>query len=150
MGMVTPFLMFNGRVEEAVLLYTSLIPNSQVHQMQREGDGVRSATFTLDGREFSAFDGGTHFAFSEGLSLMIACETQAEVDRLWDALCADGGTPSQCGWLRDRFGLSWQIVPHALMRLMSDPDPAKAQRVVQAMLGMTKIVIADLEVAHAG
>jgi predicted 3-demethylubiquinone-9 3-methyltransferase (glyoxalase superfamily) len=106
-------------------------------------------TFELDGRKFHAFNGGPHFSFSQGVSLFVNCETQDEVDELWDKLSA-GGTPQRCGWLKDRFGLSWQIIPSVLGKRLQDTDPAKAQRVVQAMMGMVKIDIAGIERAYAG
>lgn len=107
-------------------------------------------TFQLEGQQFMALDGGPQFRFTEAISLYVDCETQKEVDELWEKLTADGGAPSMCGWLKDKFGLSWQIIPAALPRLMQDPDPAKAQRVMEAMLAMQKIDIARLERALAG
>jgi predicted 3-demethylubiquinone-9 3-methyltransferase (glyoxalase superfamily) len=156
MSKVTPFLMFNDQAEEAVNLYTSLIPNSRILDLSRYEEGgpmpagsLRSATFELDGRPFMAFNGGPYFSFSEGLSLFVECRDQAEVDRLWDSL-TEGGEESQCGWLKDRFGVSWQIVPSALGEMMADPDPARAARVTEAMLKMHKIIIRDLERARDG
>jgi predicted 3-demethylubiquinone-9 3-methyltransferase (glyoxalase superfamily) len=109
-----------------------------------------TATFELNGQQFMALNGGPMFKFTEAISLMVDCDTQEEVDYFWDKLIANGGEPSQCGWLKDKFGLSWQIVPKALGQLMGDPDPEKAGRVMQAMLKMSKIIVKDLEAAHAG
>jgi predicted 3-demethylubiquinone-9 3-methyltransferase (glyoxalase superfamily) len=154
---IAPCLWFDGDAETAVELYTSLLPDSRVTSLSRYGEGARFPAgtafvveFELAGRSFMALNGGPEFAFTEAISLSVACEDQAEVDRLWDALIADGGEPSQCGWLKDRFGLSWQIVPTRLGELMQDPDPEKAGRVQQAMLGMRKLDIAALEAAHRG
>jgi len=151
MQKITTFLMFNNQAEEAGKLYTSIFKNSKLGPIARGPDGVAtSVTFELDGQTFLAFNGGPHFKFSEGMSLFVSCEDQAEVDRLWEQLLSGGGKPTQCGWLQDRFGVSWQIIPTALMRLMGDKDPAKAGRVVQAMLKMVKIDIAGLERAYQG
>jgi predicted 3-demethylubiquinone-9 3-methyltransferase (glyoxalase superfamily) len=154
MQKITPFIMFNDQTEEAVNLYVSLFKNSKVVSMNRYGEGgpgpkgsVISATFVLDGQEFMAFNGGPHFSFSEGISLFVNCETQAEVDALWEKL-SEGGEKGQCGWLKDRFGVSWQIIPAALGQLMGDKDPQKARNVTQAMLKMTKIDIAGLRRAY--
>lgn len=154
---VTPFIWLDRQAEAAAELYVSLFPNSRILEVARwaEGapfprDSVMSATFELDGRQFIAFNGGSHFAQTPAFSMFASCEDQAEVDRLWHALIADGGAPSQCAWLKDRFGVSWQIVPKALGRLIGDPDPAKAGRAMKAMMGMTKIDIAELERAAAG
>ncbi|MDQ3266887.1 MAG: VOC family protein [Myxococcota bacterium] len=150
MQKITTFLMFNDQAEEAVKLYSSVFKDSKLGSISRGPDGkAMSVNFELEGQPFMAFNGGPHFKFSEGISLFVNCETQAEVDRLWDQLAA-GGKHKQCGWLEDRFGVSWQIIPTALMRLMGDKDPAKAARVVQAMLKMEKIHIAGLERAYQG
>lgn len=150
MQKITPFLMFNDQAEEAAKFYTSLFEDSKLGPIGRGPDGkATSVNFELAGQPYMAFNGGPYFKFSEGMSLFVSCEDQAEVDRLWERL-AEGGKHKQCGWLEDRFGVSWQIIPTALMKLMSDPDREKAGRVVQAMLGMKKIVIADLERAHRG
>ena len=119
--------------------------------MRRQGEGgpVMSGTFEIDGQRFHAFNGGPMFKFSEAVSLFVNCETQDEVDALWEKL-SEGGTPQRCGWLKDKFGLSWQIIPSVLGKRLQDKDPAKAQRVVQAMLGMVKIDIAGIERAYAG
>lgn len=158
MQKIHPFLWFDGQAHEAAELYCSLFPNSKILSVVRYPAGspggmagqVMTVEFELDGVRFSALNGGPNFKFTEAVSFVIDCEDQAEVDRYWDGLIAGGGSPSQCAWLKDRFGVSWQVVPKALPRLMSDSDPAKAQRVVQAMLKMSKIVVADLEAAYAG
>ena len=154
MSKITPFLTFNDQAEEAVNLYVSLFKNSKVLSINRYGEGgpmpagtVMTVAFVLDSREFIALNGGPHFTFDEGFSMYVNCETQAEVDELWEKLSA-GGEKGQCGWLKDKFGVSWQIIPSALGQLMGDPDPAKAQRVMQAMLHMTKIDIAELQRAY--
>lgn len=144
MQKVTTFLMFAQGAEDAATLYTSVFPNSKIVSAS-----PTSVTFEIDGQTFLAFNGGPHFTFSEGISLFVTCETQAEVDRLWDTLSA-GGKQKPCGWLEDRFGVSWQIIPSALMTLMGDRDPAKAARVTQAMLAMKKIDIAGLQRAYEG
>jgi predicted 3-demethylubiquinone-9 3-methyltransferase (glyoxalase superfamily) len=151
MPTITPFLWFDDTAEEAIELYSSLFPDATVSDEQRNPDGsLRMATFRIAGQSFMALNGGPHFTFTEAISLFVSVQTQEEVDHLWDALTADGGTPSQCGWLKDRFGLSWQIVPTILGELLSDPDPAKAGRALQAMLQMAKLDIAALRAAHAG
>jgi predicted 3-demethylubiquinone-9 3-methyltransferase (glyoxalase superfamily) len=154
---ITPFLWFDGQAEEAMNFYVSVFPNSKVGDVSRYSDAgpgpkgqVMVASFQLDGRDFIALNGGPQFKFDEAISFVVNCETQAEVDYFWDKLTAGGGEESQCGWLKDKFGLSWQIIPRALGQLMSDPDPVKANRVMQAMLQMVKIDIAALEKAHAG
>ena len=153
--MIRPCIVFVDRAEEAVKFYVSLFPNSKILGMQlSESDGpiakgkVLGATFTLDGREYLAFDGGPTFKFTEGISLMVTCKTQEEVDRYWSRLTADGGEEGQCGWLTDRFGLSWQIVPEALTQMLSDPKSGDSQAAVQAMLKMKKLEIATLEHAY--
>jgi predicted 3-demethylubiquinone-9 3-methyltransferase (glyoxalase superfamily) len=149
---ITPCLWFDDRIEEAVNFYVSVFKNSKILSMSRFGeDGtgpggkVLTANFELDGQEFQALNGGPQFAFTEAISFSVKCEDQAEVDYYWEKLTADGGEESQCAWLKDKFGLSWQIVPNALVRYLNDEDAAKAQRVMQAMLQMKKIVIADLD-----
>jgi predicted 3-demethylubiquinone-9 3-methyltransferase (glyoxalase superfamily) len=152
MQKVTPFLWFDGNIEEAVSFYVSLFKNSSVDNVMRKTpDGPWfMASFQLDGQHFQALNGGPMFKFTEAFSMYVNCESQAEVDDLWEKLTASGGAPIQCGWLKDQFGLTWQIVPSALPRLLLDPDPVKADRVMQAMLPMSKIDIATLEKAHAG
>lgn len=154
MTKITPFLMFIDQAEEAVALYVSAFKNSTVVSMSRYGEGgpapagsVMSATLVLEGQELHIFNGGPHFTFSDGISLFVSCETQAEVDALWDKLTANGGEPGRCGWLKDKFGVSWQIIPDMLGQLLGDPDPARAGRAMQAMLQMSKIDIAALKAA---
>ena len=142
---ITPFLWFNDQAEEAMQLYTSLFQHSRIVAVNRAGDRVMSGTFVMDGRTYHAFNGGPHFQFNEAISLMITCDTQEEIDRYWNALTADGGQESRCGWLKDRFGLSWQVVPRILLPLLQHPDREKAMRVQQAMLGMKKLDIEGLE-----
>ncbi len=141
---IAPFLWFDGNMEEAVKLYTSILPDSKITSIN-----PMSAEFDLCGVTFMALNAGPQFKFSEAISLFVNCKDQAEVDQYWNAFLADGGAESQCGWLKDRFGLSWQIIPEALGRYMSDPDRAKASRVMQAMLQMKKIIVADLDRAAA-
>jgi predicted 3-demethylubiquinone-9 3-methyltransferase (glyoxalase superfamily) len=150
MQTITPYLWFDNQAEEAMRFYTSIFKNSKVGSVNRAGpDGpVMTVTFQLNGQDFIALNGGPHFKFNEAISLFVSCDSQAEVDELWAALTAGGGQESQCGWLKDKFGLSWQIVPRALMELMSDPDPRKAQAVTQAMLKMKKIETAELRRAY--
>lgn len=153
---IVPFLWFDNQVEEAMNHYVSIFPDSRVLSIQRyeaEAPGVSgpvvTASFQLAGQEFMALNGGPHFKFTEAISLYVNCETQAEVDRLWAQLTA-GGEESQCGWLKDRYGVSWQIIPKVLGELLQDPDPEKAGRTMRAMLQMHKIDIAALRKAHAG
>ena len=154
---ITPFLWFNGTAEEAINTYISIFKNSRIVSITRygeEGPGpsgtVMTATFELEGQQFMALNGGPQFPFTEAISFLVNCESQQEVDELWDRLTADGGEPQPCGWLKDKYGLSWQIIPSALGRMLGDKDPAKAGRVMHAMLQMTKIDIAALERAYAG
>jgi predicted 3-demethylubiquinone-9 3-methyltransferase (glyoxalase superfamily) len=154
---VTPFIWFDHQAEAAAKLYVSLFANSRIVEVAHWGEGapfprgsVLSATFEIDGRQFIAFNGGPHHQQSEAFSMFVSCEDQAEVDRYWHALIADGGKPGQCSWLKDRFGVSWQIVPKALGRLLGDPDAAKAGRAMKAMMQMSKIDVAELERAAAG
>jgi predicted 3-demethylubiquinone-9 3-methyltransferase (glyoxalase superfamily) len=142
---VTPFLWFDGKVEEAVAFYMSVFKNARVINQS-----PMSATFVIEGQEFMAINGGPKHKFNEAVSFFIRCETQAEVDYHWNALIADGGAEGNCAWLKDKFGVSWQVVPNALGRYLSDPDRDKANRVMQAMLKMTRIVVADLDKAAAG
>lgn len=145
MQKITPFLWFNNNAEEAVMLYTSIFKNSKVHHIGRYGKGgpgpegmLMSATFELEGQQFIALNGGPGFPFTPAISLFVDCKTQEEVDELWDRL-SEGGTKEKCGWLKDKFGMSWQIIPSLLGQLMQDPDPEKSRRVMEAMLKMTKI-----------
>jgi predicted 3-demethylubiquinone-9 3-methyltransferase (glyoxalase superfamily) len=151
MQRITTFLTFKENGKQAVEFYASIFKNSSINSsMTMPGsDQLLHAAFTLDGQEFMAMDGGEQFSFAQGTSLFVTCENQEEVDYYWDRL-GEGGEPGPCGWLTDKFGVSWQIVPTALGQLMSDPDPEKAQRTMQAMLQMGKIDIAGLQAAHDG
>jgi predicted 3-demethylubiquinone-9 3-methyltransferase (glyoxalase superfamily) len=155
---ITPCLWFDNNAEEAVRFYTSVFADSSINQLQRstvdypggkEGS-VLLIAFTVAGQSYLALNGGPYEKFNNAISLSVDCADQAEVDRLWSALTADGGSPVQCGWLKDKYGLSWQIVPRRLPELLSDPDTAKARRVMQAMMQMVKIDVAKLEAAAAG
>src|SRR4051794_17315584 len=152
---ISPCLWFDHELEEAAAFYTSIFPNSEVGHMTRypdsipgEGGRVMAGEFTLDGLTFRGINGGPdHAGFTETISFSVTCADQAEVDHYWESLTADGGEESVCGWLKDRFGLSWQIVPRRLYELMEDPDPRRASAATEAMLRMTKIVVAELEAA---
>ena len=157
MQKITPFLWFDDNAEEAARFYTSVFKNSKMGNVARYNDAgpgpagsVMVANFELEGLPFTALNGGPLFKFNESVSFVVNCENQEEVDYYWEKLTAGGGKESRCGWLKDKYGLSWQIVPTALGRLMSDPDPEKSKRVMQAMLKMDKIIIADLEKAWKG
>jgi predicted 3-demethylubiquinone-9 3-methyltransferase (glyoxalase superfamily) len=150
MQKIATFLWYDTQAEEAANFYVSLFPNSRVTNVQRSGDTAFIVNFELDGVEYIALNAGPQFTFNEAVSLFVRCESQDEVDRYWDALTANGGEESMCGWLKDRWGLSWQIVPNALGEYLGDPDPEKAGRAMQAMLQMRKIDIAGLKCAHAG
>jgi len=156
MQKITTFLAYNTQAEEAAKLYTSVFKNSKILNTTRYGDGappeytkgsVMTVTFQLDGQTFVAMNGGSHFKFSDGISLSVSCETQEEIDQLWEKL-SEGGKKGPCGWLTDRFGVSWQIIPSVLPQLVGDRDPAKAKRAMQAMLKMTKLDIHALQRAH--
>ena len=148
--MIRPCIVYVDRCEEAINLYVSILPNSKVLSIQRNEEGkVLGATFELDGREFLAFDAGPTFKFEEGISLMVNCETQEEVDRYWSKLIEGGGEEGQCGWLKDRFGVSWQIVPNALMQMLSDGKSGNSAAALQAMLKMKKLDISVLKKAFA-
>ena len=150
MQKMTPFLWYDGNVAEAMELYRAVFPGSKVlNTMPGPNGSLMSATFELDGQRFIAFNGGPHLKLTAAVSMLVNCETQAEVDELWAKL-TEGGAESQCGWLVDRFGLSWQIIPSILPRLLGDPDREKAGRAMNAMLAMKKIDIAALERAAAG
>jgi predicted 3-demethylubiquinone-9 3-methyltransferase (glyoxalase superfamily) len=153
MQKITTFLWFDSLAEEAANLYVSIFKNSRIGSIRRYGDtgpgpkgSVMIVTFQLEGQEFTALNGGPHFSFTPAISLLVSCETQAEVDELWEKLSA-GGKKDRCGWLTDKYGLSWQIVPTKLSQLMGDPDPKKANRVMQAMLQMDKLDVSRLEEA---
>ena len=151
MQKISPFLWFEDQAEDAANLYVSLFEGSEVtHVTPGPGGETQWVSFSLAGVEFMALNGGADHAFTEATSFFVRCADQQEVDRLWDALTADGGEESQCGWLKDRFGVSWQIIPDRLGELLGDPDPERAQRSMQAMLQMQKIDIAALERAYAG
>jgi predicted 3-demethylubiquinone-9 3-methyltransferase (glyoxalase superfamily) len=157
MSKIAPCLWFDGEAEEATKFYVSLLPDSRIDHVQKnvmDSPGGKAGTvlvvaFTLAGQRFMAVNGGMRFEYTHAISFHIDCADQAEVDRLWDAL-ATGGTIEQCGWLKDRYGVSWQIVPSVLSKMLADPDQAKAQRVMAAMLKMVKLDIAGLESAYAG
>jgi predicted 3-demethylubiquinone-9 3-methyltransferase (glyoxalase superfamily) len=156
MQKITPFLWFDGKAEEAANFYVSIFKNSKIENVVRYGEAgpgpkgtVMVVGFQLEGQKFTALNGGPVYTFSPAISFYVNCETQAEVDELWDKLSA-GGKEIQCGWLTDRYGVSWQIIPNTLMELMQDKDPVKAQRVFQAMLKMVKIDIEGLKRAHRG
>jgi len=153
---ITPFLWFDGKAEEAANFYVSIFKNSKIGNVTRYGDAgpgpkgtVMIVTFSLDGLEFTALNGGPQYKFSPAISFFVNCETQEEVDELWGRL-SEGGDQLQCAWLRDKYGVSWQIVPSALRQLMQDKDPVKSQRVFRAMLQMTKINIEGLKRAYRG
>lgn len=161
MQKITPCLWFDTQAEEAVNLYTSIFKNSKIGKISRydkasaevSGQPEGSAmvvSFQIEGQDFMALNGGPVFKFSEAISFSVDCKTQEEVDELWSKLIADGGQESECGWLKDKFGLSWQIIPTVLNELLNDPDPIKSSRVMQAMLGMKKIIIADIQKAYDG
>jgi predicted 3-demethylubiquinone-9 3-methyltransferase (glyoxalase superfamily) len=151
MTTITPFLWFDDNAEEAIGLYSSLFPDARVIEENRAPDGALFfATIELAGQRIMVMNGGPGRPHTEAFSLFVSVETQAEVDKYWDALTADGGQESQCGWLKDKYGISWQIIPEALMRYQADPDREKAGRAMQAMLQMRKIIVADLDAAAAG
>jgi predicted 3-demethylubiquinone-9 3-methyltransferase (glyoxalase superfamily) len=158
MDKITPCLWFDGVAEDAARFYTSLLPNSRIIAVNRSPadtpsgpkESVLTVEFTLDGRTYIALNGGPEFKFNEAISLSIECEDQAEVDRYWTALSANGGEESVCGWLKDRYGLSWQVVPRRMTELFASQDWRGAERAMQAMLQMKKIDIAELERAYAG
>jgi predicted 3-demethylubiquinone-9 3-methyltransferase (glyoxalase superfamily) len=153
---IKTFLWFDTEAEEAARFYTSIFENSRITTVARYGDAgpgpkgsAMTVTFELEGQEFLALNGGPQFKFTEAISLLVTCDSQQEIDELWSRLSA-GGAEGQCGWLKDRFGLSWQIVPSALPQLLQDPDPAKSARVMRAMLQMRKMDVALLQRAHGG
>jgi len=156
MQKISPFLWFDTQAEEAAKFYVSIFRNSKIGKIARYGEAgpgpkgsVMTVAFELDGQQFTALNGGPQFKFNESVSFVVRCETQAEVDDYWTKL-SQGGQTQVCGWLKDKFGLSWQIVPNALIELATDPDPAKSQRVMRAMMQMTKIDIAKLKQACDG
>jgi len=156
MQKITACLWFEDKAEEAVRFYTSIFKNSKMGKISYYGEGaprpkgsVLTVSFKLDGQEFLALNGGPEFKFSEAVSFIVNCQTQKELDRMWDKL-SEGGQQVQCGWLKDKFGLSWQVVPATLGKLITDRDPAKSARVIQAIMGMKKLDIAALKKAYAG
>jgi predicted 3-demethylubiquinone-9 3-methyltransferase (glyoxalase superfamily) len=157
MSKISPCLWFDGEAEEAAKFYVSLLPDSRIDKVQKnpvdspagKAGSVLVVEFTLAGQRFMALNGGTRFEYTHAISFKIDCADQAEVDRLWDAL-SEGGKVEQCGWLKDRYGVSWQIVPPALVQYLGGPDPAGARRAMQAMLGMVKLDIAGLKRAYEG
>lgn len=158
MDKISPCLWFDGAAEEAANFYVSLFPDSRIDAVNRSPgdtpsgpkDIVLTVEFTLAGRSYTGLNGGPDFTFSEAISLSIDCDDQTEVDRYWDALIANGGEPSVCGWLKDRFGLSWQVVPRRLPEMLASPDREAAGRALAAMLKMAKIEVAELEAAYGG
>ena len=156
MQKITPFLWFDTQAEEAAKFYTSIFPGSKILSVTRYGEAgpgpkgsVMTVEYELEGLTFTALNGGPQFKFTEAVSFVVNCKDQKEVDYYWDKLSA-GGTPNVCGWLRDKFGLAWQVVPRALLEMLQDKDPVRSQRVMKAMLGMKKIVIAELRAAYDG
>jgi len=155
---ISPCLWFDGQAEEAARFYTSIFPDSSIDEVSRSSAEtpsgpkgmVLTVSFRLNGQSFVGLNGGPDFTFSEAISFVIDCADQAEVDRYWEALTADGGSPGPCGWLKDRFGVSWQVVPARLYELINGPDAAGSERAMQAMLQMGKIDLAGLEQAYAG
>jgi predicted 3-demethylubiquinone-9 3-methyltransferase (glyoxalase superfamily) len=154
---IKTFLWFDANAEEAANFYVSTFKDSKILSVARYGDAgpgpkgsAMTVNFQIEGQEFVALNGGPHFKFTEAISLLVDCDSQAEVDALWSKLTSGGGAESQCGWLKDKFGLSWQIIPSVLFELMGDADPVKSGRVMQSMLQMKKIDIAALERAHEG
>jgi len=158
MPKITPCLWFDGNAEEAANFYVTLLPDSRINSVSRSpadnpstpAGGVLLVDFTVAGQQFTGLNGGPQFQFTEAVSFMIDCEDQAETDRLWAALTADGGSPGQCGWLKDRFGMSWQVIPRELGVLLGDPDRERAGRAMEAMLEMSKIDVAELRRAFDG
>ena len=149
MKKITPFLWFDNKAEEAMNFYVSIFKNSRVLGVTPGPNGIaQSVTFELEGQEFMALNAGPQFKFNEAISFFVSCKTQAEVDELWEKLTADGGEEGRCGWLKDKYGLSWQIIPTALGELLGDPDSEKAGRALQAMLKMNKIDIQGLRQAY--
>lgn len=150
---ITPCLWFDDNLEEALAVYAGIFPDLRVETLQRTGGEdakAFSASFEMAGQKFIAINGGPHFRFNEAVSFVIDCADQAEVDRYWDALIADGGAESRCGWLKDRFGLSWQVIPAAFHETVGGPDPEGAKRATEAMLQMTRLIVEDLRRAYAG
>jgi predicted 3-demethylubiquinone-9 3-methyltransferase (glyoxalase superfamily) len=157
MQKITPWLWFDSESEEAASLYTSVFKNSRIVSTSHYGDAgprpagsVMTVAFEIDGQEFVALNGGPEFKPNEAISFMVSCDSQEEVDDYWERLTSDGGEESQCGWLKDKFGVSWQVTPVEMLSLLNDPDPGRAQRATQAMLGMRRIDIAEIKRAADG
>jgi len=150
MPKITPFLWFDTQAEEAMNLYASIFKHSKILSINRAQGRVMSVLFELEGQQFMALNAGPMYKFSEAVSFFVGCETQAEIDDLWAKLTADGGAPGRCGWLKDKFGLSWQVVPTALTRMLGDKDAAKSGRVVNVMMQMDKLDLARLQQAYDG
>ena len=150
MPKITPFLWFDTQAEEAMNLYASIFKDSKILSINRAQGRVMSVLFELEGQQFMALNAGPMYKFSEAVSFFVGCETQAEIDELWAKLTADGGAPGRCGWLKDKFGLSWQVVPTALTRMLGDKDAAKSGRVVNVMMHMDKLDLARLQQAYDG
>ena len=157
MNKITPFLWFEGHAEEAAKFYVAVFKNGRILKTVRSGDAgpgpkgaVMTVAFEVHGQQFTALNGGPQFKFSEAISFVVSCQTQAEIDELWGKLSADGGSEGRCGWLKDKYGLSWQLVPPALPDMLADPDPARATRTMHAMMQMGKLDIARLQKAHQG
>ena len=150
MPKITPFLWFDTQAEEAMNLYASIFKDSKILSINRAQGRVMSVLFELEGQQFMALNAGPMYKFSEAVSFFVGCETQAEIDELWAKLTADGGAPGRCGWLKDKFGLSWQVVPTALTRMLGDKDAAKSGRVVSVMMQMDKLDLARLQQAYDG
>ena len=148
MPTLSHMLWFNGQAEEAVNLYTKLFENSKIHNVFKQPDGgVLTIDFELLGLKYVALNGGDMFSFTEAFSVIVICNDQVEVDKYWDALTDDGGTPGRCGWLKDKFGLSWQIIPKQLKECLGNPDPSKSAAAMTAMMGMSKLIVRELEAA---
>jgi predicted 3-demethylubiquinone-9 3-methyltransferase (glyoxalase superfamily) len=152
---ISPFLWFDGKAEEAMKLYTSLFPNSKIITSKKWGPGtsfpadwIMAGTIIIDGLKVNLFDAGPQFKFNESFSFFVSCKTQQEVDKYWNTLTAEGGMESQCGWLKDKFGLSWQIVPSSFMEKVSSGEPKRIGQMMQAMMKMKKMIVADLEAAY--
>jgi predicted 3-demethylubiquinone-9 3-methyltransferase (glyoxalase superfamily) len=150
MPTITPFLWFDTQAEEAMNFYASIFKRSRITSVSRVNGKVMSVQFELEGQAFMGLNAGPHYKFNEAVSFFVGCESQQEIDDFWGRLTADGGAPSRCGWLKDKFGLSWQIVPNALGRMLSDPDGEKSGRVMNAMLAMDKLDLARLRQAYEG
>ena len=150
MPSITPFLWFDTQAEEAMNFYASIFKRSKITSVNRVQGNVMSVVFELEGQKFMAFNAGPQFKFNESISFFVGCDTQEEIDEYWSKLTADGGSPSRCGWLKDRFGLSWQIVPNSLGQLLGGPDAAKSKRAMDAMLQMEKLDVNRLQQAYDG